>query len=180
MGIFSVAVQKLCSRLSAVCSPHAVIWMCFNSRKGLGCDTKQTELALRRIIIFFFTMKSALYLEVSLSGGAIFYCWQVVEWSCYWGRLWMLLQKSSKNRQKKLESKYCGKWLHNYDYNYYYITIFPESTIVSPSEASSSKTQTLLPLRVMYLCRAWPLLKRSNLNLSFQSQIWYKVWKHHF
>lgn len=59
--IFSAAVGKLCSRL------HAVMWMCFNSRKGRGRDTKQTELALRRIITI------SLYHEAcSLPGNVTF------------------------------------------------------------------------------------------------------------
>lgn len=39
----SAAVEKLCSRLSAVCRLHTEPCMCFHSRKGRGCDTKQLK-----------------------------------------------------------------------------------------------------------------------------------------
>lgn len=46
VSIFSAAVEKLCSQLSAACRFHAAISICFNSREGQG-----SNMALRGTIV---------------------------------------------------------------------------------------------------------------------------------
>lgn len=102
--IVTAAVEKRCSRLSAACSLHAAMRVCFISH-GWGYTNK---LALRRIVII------SLYQEVSLSGGVNYFL--VDRQSCQVTVGQMFPEKSSKDRWKRLERKdeYFWQQLHNY------------------------------------------------------------------
>lgn len=63
--MFSAAVQKLCSRLSAATDFMLGLNVCSQWEGLRFSDTKQSGLALRRIT-------DSLYQEVSLSGGFMF------------------------------------------------------------------------------------------------------------